>query len=177
MKLRAPLFHKYMFNYHHFKNGFSLIELVVVISIIAVVTGASVNVYKNSVIERRLPTDVKLITSIIEETKQRARARDVSPDANCTNFQSYNLIINPTTKTISQLFLCDGNSQTIAEYQIEYTVFEQPTSTIGLTFISPTGEHTSPEPTLILKNLSTKMCVSIEIPQIQTVIVSDPFSC
>lgn len=159
------------------KKGFSLIELVVVIGIVGLFVGVSVNVYRNSVNERRLTVDVSLITSIIEETKQRARARDVSPDASCANFQSYNLVINPSTNTVSQLFLCDGNSQTLEDYQFENTVFTQPTSTIVLTFISPTGQHTNPEPTIILKKESTNMCVSIIIPQIQTVIVSDPFSC
>ncbi|MDP4011110.1 MAG: prepilin-type N-terminal cleavage/methylation domain-containing protein, partial [Candidatus Roizmanbacteria bacterium] len=77
------------------KKGFSLIELIVVISIITVFFGISVAVYKNSLDEKRLTIDIKLLESIIQDTKQRARARDISPMTTCRVFESYNLVINP----------------------------------------------------------------------------------
>lgn len=159
------------------QNGFSLIELIVVISIIGILTGISVNVYRNAVNERKMHVDVGLVTGIIEEIKQKARARDISPNGNCTNFQSYDLVVNPTSNTLSQQFVCDGNTISVADYPLENTTIEQPASITRLSFIAPMGQHTSSALTIVLKNRSTKMCISIQIPQVQTVIVSDPYSC
>lgn len=164
--------HKY-----YFKKGFSLIELIVVISIIAIIMGMSVNVYRNSVNERRLGRDVNLVTGIIEETKQKARARDVSPVASCNQFNSYNLVINPSANTLRQEIVCNLVRTQLTTYTLENTAIVAPVGNTTLSFISPTGQSTNPELSITLRNAATSRCVTIRVPPIQTVIVSDPFSC
>jgi len=159
------------------KKGFSLIELIVVISIITIFFGISVAVYKNSLDEKRLTIDIKLLESIIQDTKQRARARDISPMTTCSVFESYNLVINPVANTVSQQFLCDGNTVTVQNYVFEKTTLIQPASVKTLQFISSTGEHINPELTIVLKNTFTNMCVSVLVPKISSVVVGDPYIC
>jgi len=162
---------------HDFKKGFSLIELVVVMSITAIITGMGVNVYKNSVNERRLNLDVNLVVGIIEETKQKARARDVSPVATCNPFDSYNLVINPSANTLRQEIVCNFVSTQLTTYTLENTTITSPVGNTTLNFISPTGQTTNAELSITLRNTAISRCVTIRVPPIQTVIVSDPFSC
>lgn len=159
------------------KKGFTLIELIIVMSIITIFFGVSVAVYKNSLDEKRLTIDIKLLESVIQETKQRARARDISPMTTCGVFESYNLVIDPVAHSVSQRFLCDGNTVTIRDTVFKHTTIIQPTSITTLQFISSTGEHINPELTIVLKNSVTNMCVNVLIPKISSVVVGDPYSC
>lgn len=159
------------------QKGFSIIELIIVISIIVVFVGVGTQVYKNIMYERRLSIDVRLVTSIIEETKQKARARDVSPLASCLNFVSYNIIVDPRNGTLTQQFMCDATTIDLASYTLTNTTMTSPRSARTLHFTYPLGNHADPALTITLKNAKTSTCADISIPQVTASVESDPYNC
>ena len=160
------------------KNGFSLIELIIVISIITIFISISVSIYRNSVNEHLFQEDVNLVVSILEQTKQRTIARDTSPQVSCTTFESYNLLINPSNNIIIQEFQCDGIITNLNIYEMEWSTINSPSVETRLEFTSPYGNLSSAiDQTISLRSPSIEKCINIIIPIIGTITVSDPFSC
>ena len=163
------------------QNGFSLVELIVVISIIAVFVGISVNVYRNSVNERRFQEDIELVTSIVHQTRGRAMARDISPDSGAfqcrINFQSYNLLIDPGTNSITQQIQCNGMVINLDSHVLEYSTITFPGALTRLRFVYPVNLGINSSQTISLRNETIGRCVDIDVPANGAVVINNQYSC
>ena len=160
----------------YFKKGFSLVELIVVISIMAIFIGISTSVYTSSANDRQIIDDAKMISSLIQDTKQRSISRDLSPNRACVIFQSYN-IINPTARTFAQEFRCNGVDTTVNTYNLKYSSIVRPSTNTRIRFTYPIGNLDPVGGQIIdMRNLKTLMCVRITIPFRGSVSVSNPFA-
>ena len=69
-------------------NGFTLIELIVVITIIILLSGLSLAYYNNFTEQQKLDAEVNKIISVLELAKKKASASDLQ-NVDCQGFSGY----------------------------------------------------------------------------------------
>jgi len=160
------------------KHGFTLIELLISITVIVLFMGISLSVYQQTVFEKRLTEDASLMVSKIEQVKRRTLSRDISPNFNCLNFESYAVVFNPVAGTFQDQFFCDGNPPVIiGTYLLNGSEYENITVTETINFIPPIAELAGPIQLITLRSRQITKCVDIEINQLGPVNLSDHYDC
>ncbi|PIQ73741.1 hypothetical protein COV58_00870 [Candidatus Roizmanbacteria bacterium CG11_big_fil_rev_8_21_14_0_20_36_8] len=160
------------------KRGFTLIELLISITVIVLFMGISLSVYQQTVFEKRLTEDASLMVSKIEQVKRRTLSRDISPNFNCLNFDSYAVVFNPAANTFQDQFHCDGNPPVIiGTYLLNGSEYENITVTETINFIPPIAELAGPMQLITLRNSQITKCVDIIVNQLGPVNLSDHYDC
>lgn len=97
-----------------YKKGFSLIELLVVITIIFIMTGMSIAAYNKFTQYQKLDTATKKVDDIIELTRKKAISSDLGifNFATCSDFRGYRVTIGGNN--ISFFINCNGTYTSVA---------------------------------------------------------------
>ncbi len=92
------------------KKGFTLVELLVVATIIITLTGASLAWYSNFSEDKGLDKQIQDFVQVIEMAKNKAYAGDVSVCGNLDGItpqlKQYNVVVDPSTIRANPV--CDG---------------------------------------------------------------------
>ncbi len=146
--------------------GFTLIELIVVISIILIFLGLSLPRYNDFSSQLKLRNEAKKLIDVLELAKKKALSSDLQ-DKTCTNFTGYRVTLS--TNNYSLIFCCNSGCSTptnVNAYAFNNT---------NITIFSGTGDYNfsplmiSPSfisNTIRLKNSAisgTNQCIDISV--------------
>lgn len=82
------------------KNGFTLVELIIVIMIMSVFAGVGFTTYTRQVQSEQFDRDIETFVSMLDQARTKTIAKDISPNANCaTSLTGYQVTIYRSTDT------------------------------------------------------------------------------
>jgi len=150
------------------KKSFTLIELLIAISLIILISGLTIPFYNQFTAQQELKNETKKIVDLLELARKKAISGDLSNhQSDCANFTGYQIrIVNSTTL---QLFICCG--QTTSNYcstSFVITTYNLPNqfsiTPVGsnIQFKNLTGYLDNSYP-LNIKNSLINKCISITI--------------
>ena len=143
-------------------KGFTLIELIITLSIILLFVSLTIPRYNTYTQQLRLKNDAQRISDIIELAKKKAITSDLY-DKNCAQFNGYRITVDANSYIMK--FGCSGAYQNIETYSFDSNI----------TAISGTGDFNFPAlglntnlaiNSIRLKNSSLSQCVDITISKI-----------
>lgn len=155
------------------KKSFTIVELIVVLSIIAIFLGLGMANYQNYQQETLLKQESKNFVENFELTKKKAFSSELY-DLNCINFNGYRLVINPDNKSYDIFFGCNNSYSKIQTFNLpENIVFQSiPVSNF---YFPPMldGFFINQVVNLRIKNNSTGKCVNVFINRKGVVRIDD----
>jgi prepilin-type N-terminal cleavage/methylation domain-containing protein len=96
-------------------KGFTLIEFIVVVSIVLLFLGAALPNYNQFSSQVKLKSEAKKMIDVFELAKKKALSADLS-DKSCTNFTGYRTTV--TAAAYSLNFCCAGSCSDIQDYNL-----------------------------------------------------------
>ena len=141
------------------KKSFTIIELLVVISITLIFIGITLAQYNTYTEQTKLKNEAKKLVDVIELAKKKALSADLF-DRNCTNFSGYRVVISSGSYLLS--FGCALAYSTVQNYNL----------TTNITVTTGTGNYNfSPlminpsfiSNTIRFKNSVISKCVDISV--------------
>ena len=160
-------------------KSFTLIELLIVTTIILVFGGLSLSYYNNFTQEQTLKKEVQKLVDIFELAKKKASSGDLSGLTCDGGFNGYQ--VNVTNSGYSLLLKCGGASVSPAVFSYSFP------SSSNISIISGTGDYdfrelnltsTSETRTIQIKNSNISKCLEITIYSSGIITLSDNFiSC
>lgn len=162
-------------------RGYSIIEMIVVLGIIAIFFGTGAWVYRNSYNERKFQEEIDFVVSIIDQTRQRALARDISEDPtnsiNCEqSFQGYNLVIMPTN-ILTQQIQCDGAVLFIRNFSLTDIEIIQPVVDTTVRFTYPIDITRRDITVVQFRSAKLRQCVNVSIDPSGPTTISVIYGC
>lgn len=136
--------------------GFTLIELVVVISIIALMTGLSIATYNNFNLEQKLTTDAKKLVDTLDLARKRTLSADLAQNT-CDNFNGYSVTVAANAVTTS--ICCSGSCTAVNSYSFQQGI--DAATTASFAFKALTANTTASA--IKLRNTSLGKCIPINI--------------
>jgi len=100
-------------------SGFTIIELLVVISIMVLFIGATLAQYNNYTQQLKLKNEAKKLVDVIELAKKKALTSDLQ-DKNCISFTGYR--ITTSAGAYSLLFGCNAVYTLIQNYNLSTNI-------------------------------------------------------
>ncbi len=146
----------------HVAWGFTLIEILVVTTVIMIFSGMSLAYYNKLTADRDLQRSTEAVVNVLELAKKRAQAADLF--ATCTTYTGYRLLYVSTTSYRLQ-FCCEVACGTPSDVQT-YTLESGNTFTSNFSnvrFVPLTGASSAASPsTIIISNSSScrRICIS-----------------
>lgn len=144
--------------------GFTLLELIVVMAIMALFFGISIANYNGYTAEKKFDAEVKKFTDILELAKSKARAGDVGAFS-CTDFDGYEVAFSDP-----QYFLrmcCDNSCtsfNTVATYSFPDYVTADLAGATEIRFHPLSYALDSPNPiTITINSVTLGKCVEVTI--------------
>lgn len=104
-----------------FRAGFTLIELVIVISIIAVLSGFIVANYSSFTEEKKLVEVATQVSGIMMQARSRATTGDLGPYP-CEPFEGYQVSYESSTPNEYEMRICCNATCTTAEPSASYII-------------------------------------------------------
>ncbi len=89
-------------------KGFSLLEVLVVITILLTVLGGGMISYSRFNTQRALAKDVDSFIDVLTISRQKTIDRDLDEMTNCTTFTGYRVRVSPSTATYEVYRRCEG---------------------------------------------------------------------
>lgn len=160
--------------------GFSLIELLVVVSITVLFLGTGIAQYNRFTVQTKLINEAKKLTDVLELAKKKALSADLIPTPGnpitfCSNFTGYRVIVSAGTYSLN--FNCNGTIRNIQDYDLSSNI----------SIISGAGNYNfTPlmvgpifaSATLRIKNSTINKCVDISITPAGIIeLDEEPFDC
>lgn len=144
-------------------KSFTLIELIIIVGIVAVLSGIYLANYNNFSEEKKLDEGVKKLIDVLHLARTKSLAADLSPLITCTNFSGYRVEFLLSSY---DLFFCCNSSCTgggrikIQSYGLPSSVsfFPLPVTTS----FKPLSGETS-QATITLKNTNINQCYQVTV--------------
>lgn len=154
-------------NKHFKKRSFTIIELIITISIIIVFSGLIIPFFNQFNLEQQLKNESKKVINFLELARKKAISGDLK-NFSCVNFTGYLVTINTTNL---QIYLCCGSAtgnSCLNQYQITtYNLPSQISVTTGLgnfQFKNLTGQTTLlNQLTITIRQTAIGKCANIYI--------------
>jgi len=143
-------------------KGFTLIEIMVVISVVLVFLGLSLPRYNDYASQLKLKSEAKKLVDVLELAKKKALTSDLF-DKNCADFTGYRIAISSGSYSLS--FGCASVYSVVQDYDLLTNI----TATIGTGNYDFSPLMNNPSfisNTIRLKNSVINKCVSISISPI-----------
>jgi prepilin-type N-terminal cleavage/methylation domain-containing protein len=161
------------------KKGFSLIETIVVVSIIALFTGIGITKFNDFSEEKRLDTEVKDLVDALDSARAKTVAQELSGvnTASC-NFEGYTLRIDSTAKKYTLQVRCPEIVTTNFSHTFPTAIQITPAGITSVQYKYPEGFTTNTtNVTLTLKHLTLGKCVDLIIMPSGLINESEKRSC
>lgn len=142
-------------------KAFTLIEILVVTTIILLFSGVVLTRYNNYTQELKLRSEAKKLLDVVELAKKKAVSAELF-DINCTSFTGYRITISPSAYSL--LFGCASAYSSVQDYDL--------TSNITVITGTGTGDYDFPplminpifiSNTIRFKNSVISKCVDISV--------------
>lgn len=154
-------------------SAYSLIEIIVVISIILLFTGMGLASYGSFNDQRQVDAESKKLLSLLESARNKAMNSDLDVQSlSACDLKGYRLHINSTTKKYSLYIKCNTNDQTalVSETEVKSNVTIQttPMTPIDVDFAVASGSSETCQNagcSITLKNDKVDRCRVIEIKE------------
>jgi len=145
-------------------KSFTLIELIIIVGIVAVLSGIFLGYYNNFSEEKKLDEGVKKLIDVLNLARTKSLAADLSPQTTCTNFAGYK--IEFIGNTYDLIFCCNssctgGGRIKIQSYGLPSSVSFLSSSTISFKPLS--GETSQATTTITLKNTNINQCYQVTV--------------
>jgi len=143
------------------KQGFTLIEIIVSLSIMAILGTFGLARYNTFNQQQKLKNEAKKFVVVLELAKKKAVASDLYQD--CNNFNGYRVTL--TANNYSLNFVCNSTNQLIQNYTFDTNI----TTTVGTGnfFFPPMGAGMNLTINSIrLRNSKINQCINISISTI-----------
>ncbi len=162
------------------EKGYTLIELLIVIAIIALFSGLSLAYYNNYTDDRKLAGETKQLVDVLNLAYKKATAVDLTPNSLCSDFRGYVVTFPFTPSTTYSLnFNCGGLNQLVSQYSINIGVVINSRTVNSILFkpLSAGTDLTSDPATITLKNSNISKCIDIWVHIVGTVEEGTKYSC
>ena len=90
------------------RNGFTLLEILIVITIIVILMGGVTFSYTRYNANKGLDKDMIALKDVLSSAREKTIARDLGTTTNCSTFVGYRVRIIPSTSTYELYRLCTG---------------------------------------------------------------------
>jgi len=142
------------------KKSFTLIELLIVVSIIVIFSGLLLASYNNFTERKRLEAQGEKIIDILELAKKKSVSRDLSPNLNCLEFEGYS--VSFVSSSYDLIFHCGADEINVKNYDLDKNVTISAAEEVQFDpDLGVTGESSSLS--IVLENSIIGRCVSITI--------------
>ena len=152
---------------HKNYSSFTLIELMIVLTVTAIITSISLAYYNNFTQQLRLKRNAKKLLSTYELAKKKAMAGDLYQD--CDNFTGYTVDVGYNSYTFN--FVCNSVPTTINTYSFDTGI--NTINTIGKTSFNSMGGFATETNEITLKNQSLTKCIDITISSIGVISLNE----
>jgi len=162
------------------KKGFTLIEIIITISIILLLSGLSLTLTYNFNQEKILRNEALKLVNILEIAKKKANSGDLS-GLNCNGgFNGYQ--VNVTSSGYSLWLRCGGNSVSPAVFSYSFPNNISITNGSGDYYFSELSLKiqipSNPTTTINIKNSNISRCLTVTISSSGVITLFDSFiSC
>lgn len=147
-----------------YSRGFTLIELIVVVSIMTLFMGVSIANYNSFTTEKKFDAEVKRVVDVLELAKSKAHAGDVGAFS-CDDFNGYQVALSGSTYFLRMC--CDNtctNFNTVATYRIPVGISASFASGSSIQFYPlTTGVSVSSSNTITVNSTVLNKCAPINI--------------
>jgi len=150
------------------RSGFSLIEILVVLSVIGILSGFGIAKYNTYTQQLILKNQARKIANIFELAKKKAVSAELYQD--CADFQGYR--IETSTDNFSLLFNCGGVYTTVQSFQMTSNITLL-TGTGNSDFLPLGAGNNLMFNSLRLKNSKINQCIDITISPIGILNIND----
>ena len=171
------------------KKGFTLVELIVVISIMSIFGGVGFTVYTRNIQTKELDRQVDAFVNVLSLTRNKAISRDITPNAACTRFDRYDVLVWQTSSPPQYRvrFVCTTPASSLdvgSTYSMSpnMTVTGLPASPSDIQFHHPYGCTTDAcnavtPTTIVIRNTSNARCKDVIINRLGSITVGDQYGC
>ena len=148
------------------KKSFTLIELLIVVTVIGLFSGLSIAYYNNFTNEKKLEAGADQVYNVLELAKKKTSSGDLSnqtcdPFPDPFLFDGYEVKSSADGSSYSLFFCCEGTCETLIKtYDLENPITFDPAS-LSIQFKVLTAPVT--EQTFIIKSSSLNKYIDIDI--------------
>lgn len=156
------------------KKSFTLIELLIVITVIALFSGLSIAYYNNFTNEKKLEAGANQVYDALELAKKKTSSGDLSGET-CEVFDGYEVKSSADGSSYSLSLCCTGSCGTlIYTYNLTSPItFNH--SSLSIQFLVLTAPVTAQ--TFIIKSSSLNKCINIDINTAGLIEMGDRDDC
>lgn len=170
-------------------RAFTLIEMLVVLAIIGITTGAGFVTYNRSTQEKILVKDTEALGNLLSTAKELTIRRDISLNPTCAAFRGYDIQFTSTSSYRLRMICRAAGVDTFVPitnytYTIVNNIFVTPPASVP--FYYPYGCLDSTYPnsncaavitrTITIKSL-TNRCITTTVNNLGLVTTTDPVGC
>lgn len=145
-------------------DGYTLIELLIVLSIIVIFSALSLAYYRQFDEQRKLDAEAKQLVDVLNLASKKARSADISPYSSCTDFQGYRVKIKNSTRYKLQ-FNCGGSYSDIQFYDLRAGLTLSGSDVV----FKPLSAETDSTTIIKITNSVINKCINIQINPVGTV--------
>lgn len=132
-----------MFNFQK-KAAYSLIEIIVVITIILLFTGMGLAAYGRFNNQRQVDAESKMVLTLLETARSKAMNSDIDAQSlTACEFEGYRLTVNPSamSRKYSLYIKCNNTTTLVSETDMRQTltIETQPINPIDIDFAAASG--------------------------------------
>lgn len=144
-------------------NGYSLLELVVVISIVGIMLGVGAMSFSGVNSRRKVEKDIATFVDVLNAARQKTIDRDIGATTNCATFEGYRVRVVAPASQVELYRLCGAVVvPVIATYQFSSAEI-LPATTFDIDFEQPYGTLKGAEQIVTIKNDRVGECAEIRI--------------
>lgn len=148
-------------------QAFSLIELIIVITIVGILIGIFLANYRYFSEQKKLDKDVTALVDMLEMAKNKTVAGDKAYDDACANFNGYGVIAinNSFSLNLCCNATCEGNATQKSNYLLETTNTIESPEDIWFAPVTGTQLGNPGSKTITIKNQFINRCKDVTISQ------------
>lgn len=145
------------------RNGFTLLEILTVITIIVILMGGATSMYTRYNAQKGLEKDVVALKDVLSRAREKTIARDLETTTNCSIFTGYRVRINPANSTYELYRICSGITiPVLSIYTLATSRFAGSTQ-VDIDFIYPYATLSGAMQVIRLNNTRAAGCHEIQV--------------
>lgn len=152
-------------------DSFTVIELLVVVTIIGILTGITVPFFNNFTAERKLSQEASKIGDVLELARKKASAGETT----CSDFTGYQVAITSNV-AYNMALCCVSGCTTVQSYQIPTDNNVIIDSGVGTISFKPLAQGATASPSTIKFKSTINKCINVVVSESGTIDVGNPYT-